>query len=104
VSAAFSAADCPACYRPLAVSFRDARPAGEMIQEVYGCDVDDLCRYFAPDEWLQKFDPPLVLMWGTEAEWEAIAAIWRETRARKEGQDRFLSLKEIELGWREPGQ
>jgi hypothetical protein len=98
LSASFSAADCPACYRCLVVSFHDARPAGELIQEIYACDVDDLCRFFGRDEWLRNFDLPLVLTWGTAAEWRAIAAVWRETRARKEGEERFLSLEEIEVG------
>jgi hypothetical protein len=102
VRSAYTQDDCPACYRPLVVSFPDARPAGEVIQELYGCDVDDLHRFFAPDEWLTRFELPLWLIWGTAEEWQAIATIWRETRAKKRG-PRFMSLDEISAQWDKSG-
>lgn len=95
----FTAADCPCCYRPLVVSWKDARPASDVLQEAFGCDPADLYRFFDPEEWLQEWELPLELTWGTAADWHAIAGIWRSTRARRGG--RFLSLTDIERNWRD---
>jgi hypothetical protein len=92
----FTAADCPCCYRPLVVSWKDARPASDVLQEAFGCDPADLYRFFERDEWLQEWELPLELTWGTAADWRAIAGIWRSTRSRRGG--RFLSLVDIERG------
>jgi hypothetical protein len=94
MSGSFTAADCPSCYRPLVVSWKDARPASDVLQDAFGCDPADLYRFFDRHEWLQRWELPLQLTWGTAAEWRNIAGIWRVTRARKEG--RYLSLDEIE--------
>jgi hypothetical protein len=101
VSTSFTSANCPQCFRPLVVSFTDRRPAGEVVQNLYGCDVEDLRRFFRPDEWLTKFELPLQLIWGTAADWEAIAQIWRATRAKCE--PRLMSLEEISQAWEEGG-
>jgi hypothetical protein len=93
MSDTFTAANCPCCYRPLVVSWKDARPASDVLQDAFGCDPADLYRFFDRDEWLQNWELPLYLTWGTAADWRAIAEFWRATRARKEG--RFLSLDEI---------
>lgn len=97
MSTIFTPTDCPLCFRPLVVSFTDARPAGEVVQNLYGCDVEDLRRFFGPEEWLTKFELPLYLTWGTTQEWLEIAGIWRETRTRRAV--RFMSLEEINDGW-----
>ena len=99
MSQSFPPTDCPSCFRPLVVSFADARPAGEVVQNLYGCDVEDLRRFFRPDEWLTKFELPLWLMWGTAEDWMTIAQIWRETRMMRDA--RFMSLDEINEGWSE---
>jgi hypothetical protein len=96
MSETFTAADCPRCYRPLVVSWKDARPASDVLQDAFGCDPADLYRFFEPHEWLQRWELPLQLTWGTTADWHAIAGIWRATRARREGH--FLSLQDIERG------
>jgi hypothetical protein len=92
-SVSYSAADCPCCYRPLIVSWKDAGPASDVLQDAFGCDPENLDRFFEPEDWLRSWDLPLHLTWGTAAEWHAIRGIWRATRSRKEG--RFLSLTEI---------
>lgn len=100
MTTALASDDCPACYRPLVVSFRDARPAGDVLQDAFGCDPADLYRFFDDEEWLTRWELPLDITWGTAAEWRAIAAIWRETRARRgDVRPRFLSLEEINAGW-----
>jgi hypothetical protein len=70
-----------------------------VLQEAFGCDPADLYRFFDPEEWLQEWELPLELTWGTAADWHAIAGIWRSTRARRGG--RFLSLTDIERNWRD---
>jgi hypothetical protein len=95
-SDSFTAIDCPCCYRPLIVSWRDARPAGDVLQDAFGCDPADLYRFFEPDEWLTSWELPLYLVWGTASDWRTIAGLWRATRSRGEG--RFLSLADIERG------
>jgi hypothetical protein len=94
----YAAVDCPCCYRPLVVSWKDARPANDVLQDAFGCDPADLYRFFEPDEWLQQWELPLQLTWGTSEEWRQIAGIWRATRAKKSG--KYLSLTDIERGFK----
>jgi hypothetical protein len=95
-SESFTAADCPCCFRPLIVSWKDARPASDVLQDAFGCDPGDLYRFFDRDEWLQRWELPLAMTWGTASDWRAIGGIWRATRARRNGG--FLSLADIARG------
>jgi len=96
MSESYTAADCPCCFRPLIVSWKDARPASDVLQDAFGCDPADLYRFFDRDEWLQRWELPLAMTWGTATDWRSIAGIWRATRARREGG--FMSLADIERG------
>ena len=96
MSESYTAADCPCCFRPLIVSWKDARPASDVLQDAFGCDPSDLYRFFDREEWLQRWELPLAMTWGTAADWRAIGGIWRATRARREGG--FMSLADIERG------
>ena len=91
-------ASCPKCFIPLVVYWDRAAPANPVAQELYGCSVDHLVRFFGPEEWLQKFDLPVCLTWGTAEEWRQIAEMWRSTRATRSG---FPSFEEINAGWSE---
>jgi hypothetical protein len=97
MSHAHALSPCAECWHVLVVSFVDAAPANELVQQACGGDVDALFRFFDPSEWLKQWALPLTVTWGTAEQWRVVADMWRVTRSRKDG--RFLSLAEINAGW-----
>lgn len=85
---------CPECWPCFLVDVNEGRPAGELAQLAFGCDATELRRFFHPTEWLDGFTMHMIILIGTPAEWEYIAALWRWSRQRRD-------VREIDLAWEE---
>lgn len=74
---------CPSCWPAFLVDVNEGRPAGELAQVAFGCDAAELRRFFHPSEWLDGFTMHMTILIGTPEEWEAVAALWRESRRKR---------------------